>query len=87
MKINDNFIVKNIAGEIVLIPTGNASQYFNGLISTNSVAGFIWEHMESCSSPEEMVQLVIKAYDVEEKRARKEVLSFLDTLKIAGMIE
>ena len=45
MKVNKQFVVKNIAGEIVIVPTGNAIQNFNGLISVNEVAGFIWTQM------------------------------------------
>ena len=46
MKRNKLYVVKDIAGETVIVPTGNAIENFNGLISTNEVAGFIWKHVE-----------------------------------------
>lgn len=87
MKINKNYVVKNIIGEVVIVPTGETTQYFNGLISTNQVAGFIWENMEKCDTPEDMLKLVLENFDVEEEQARNDVLGFLDTLKKAKMIE
>ena len=87
MKINKNYIVKNVIGEVVIVPTGETAQYFNGLISTNQVAGFIWENMEKCDTPEDMLKLVLENFDVEEEQARNDVLGFLDTLKKAKMIE
>lgn len=87
MKISENYIVKNIIDEIILVPTGDAAQYFNGIISTNEVAGFIWKNIEKCDTPEDMVKLVLKEYNVEEKQAKKDVYSFLETLKEAQMIE
>ena len=38
MKIIKDFILRNIAGEYVLIPTGTTTQEFNGLISLNEIA-------------------------------------------------
>ena len=29
MKINKNYVVKNVIGEVVIVPTGETAQYFN----------------------------------------------------------
>ena len=86
MKINEKYVVKNIAGDTVIVPTGNAIQNFNGLISTNEVAGFIWRHLEECRTPEEMVALVLSEYDGEPERIKEDVIGFLNTLREMGMI-
>lgn len=87
MKINENYIMRNIAGEIIIIPTGKAAQYFNGLISTNEVAGFIWENIEKCETVEEMVNLVYSEFDEDIDIIRKDVIEFLNTLKQVQMID
>lgn len=87
MKINPNYIAKTIVDETVIVPTGKAVQYFNGLISTNAVAGFIWKNMEECESPEEMVERVWETFEVDRKTAEVDVIGFLNTLKEVGMIE
>lgn len=87
MKLTENYRLKNIAGEIVIIPIGKAAQCFNGLISTNTVSGFILENIEKCKKSEDMVKLVLETFEVTEDIAKKEVLQFLEDLKKAGMIE
>ena len=87
MKINENYVVKNIVGETVIVPTGKASQYFNGLISTNEVAGFIWQNIEKCKDPKEMSELVIQNFEGDNEQIKKEVLEFLNTLKKVKMID
>ena len=87
MKISENYIMRNVAGEVVIIPTGTAAQYFNGIISTNEVAAFIWQNIEKCDTPEDMLKLVLEKYDVEEEQAKKDVYGFLETLKQAQMID
>ena len=50
MKINPEYVLRNIAGEQVVVPTGKVSRYFNGLITMNEVAQFIWEHVDQAES-------------------------------------
>lgn len=87
MKINSNYVVKNIVGDTVIIPTGEAAQYFNGLINTNDVAAFIWQNIESCDTPEDMVKKVLDEFEVDEETAKNDTIGFLETLKQVGMIE
>lgn len=76
---NPELILRTIAGEQVLIPTGSFAAKFNGMISLNGPAAFIWEKMEEVASREEMVQLILDRYDIDEETARKDVHGFLDT--------
>lgn len=87
MKINSDYVPKTIVDETIIVPTGKAVQYFNGIISTNEVAGFIWRNLEKCHTPEDMVTKVLEAFEVDEETARVDVLGFLSCLKETGMIE
>ena len=81
MKIikNPELILRNIAGETVLIPTGSFAGKFNGIINLNGPAAFIWEKMEEISDREELVQMILDRYEIDEETARKDVNGFLDT--------
>ena len=56
MKIVKEFILREIAGECVLVPTGETSQEFNGMITISDTAKFIWENVEKVDSLEEMIR-------------------------------
>lgn len=43
MVIRGDFVLRQIAGEYVLVPTGMAALDFGSLISTNEVGYFIWK--------------------------------------------
>ena len=45
MKIKEGFVVKEIAGQCVVIALGEASKIFNGLIKLNDTGRFIWEKL------------------------------------------
>ncbi len=87
MKRNKNFILRKIAGESVIIPTGEATREFNGLFSLNRVAAFIWENIEKVADTEEMIQLVLGHFDVDEETARTDVEGLIKELKLVGFVE
>ena len=87
MRRNKNFILRKVAGESIIVPTGEATKKFNGLFSPNRVATFIWEHIEEVDDTEEMVQLVLEHFDVDEETARTDVERLIRELKLVGFLE
>jgi len=87
MKCNPNLILRKVAGQSVLIPTGEMAQKFNGMINLNGPAAFIWEHMEQANSQEELVKMLLDAYEVDEDTARRDVAGFIATAVYVGYAE
>lgn len=87
MKIAKEFILREIAGECVLIPTGTTTQEFNGLITLSDTAKFIWENMEKVDSLDEMVKSITDEYEVDEETARRDVIGFISQLLQTGFVE
>ena len=65
MRIAKEFILREIAGECVLVPTGATTQEFNGLITMSDTARFIWENMEKAESLKEMIQMILDEYEID----------------------
>ena len=86
VKLNKDFMIRDIAGETILVPTGEVSQNFNGMITLNGVATFILENIEQCSNEDELVQKVLEEFDIDEKTARKDIMEFLEQLLHNGVI-
>ena len=53
MKVNSDFVMRNIAGENILVPTGEAAEKFNGMITMNEVAAFMWKNIDEVESKED----------------------------------
>lgn len=87
MKIVKEFILREIAGEYMLVPTGATTQEFNGLITLSETAKFIWEHLEEAGSLEDMLQMILDEYEIDEETARRDMVEFLTHLLGCGFIE
>lgn len=87
MKRNDNFLLKELAGQHILIPIGDYAVDFHGVITLNPTGKLIWENMEKDTSVSELVQLLVKEYNIEEDVALNDVNSFVENLKEAGCLD
>lgn len=87
MRIVKEFILRDVAGEHVLIPTGKTTQEFNGMITVSDTAKFIWEHLEQVNSLEEMVDAILAEFDVDKETAAKDAVGLITELVRIGFIE
>ena len=86
MNLNKDFILRNIAGESILVATGSATQDFNGMITLNEVATFILENIDECETEEVVVEKVLEEFEIDEETAKNDVREFLDQATKFGII-
>ena len=87
MKRIKEYIKRNIAGEIVLVPAGQTAEDFNGMITLTESGDFIWEHLEEARDFNHLVELILEEYDIDKETAAQDALAFLMQLLQAGMIQ
>lgn len=80
MKIEKEFILREIAGDYVIVPTGKTALEFNGLITVNELGAFIWGKLQQETSEEELVDSVLEEYEASEETVRNDVKEFLEKL-------
>lgn len=80
MKIEKEFVLREIAGDYVIIPTGKTVLEFNGLATINEVGVFLWKLLQDEISEDELVKRLLEEYDVDEETARADVAEFIEVL-------
>jgi len=86
MRIIREFILREIAGEYLLIPTGDSTNDFNGLITLSDTAKFIWENLETSGSFQDLVERIVNEYEIDAKTAARDAAELLTRLLNAGFI-
>lgn len=81
MRVDSGFVLREIAGDYVIIPTGKIVLTFNGLITVNEVGVSIWNMLQKEVTFEEIVKGILDEYEVEESVARQDVEEFLKRLE------
>ena len=77
MKTNKLYMYREIAGEALLVPVGEATKKFNGMISLPETAAFIWKRIDTAGSVQDIVKELVAEYEVDETTATQDVLDFL----------
>ena len=86
MKLKKEFMVRNIIGENILVPKGATAMDFNGLITLNEPALDIWNMLPEAEDENEVVERMLRIYDVDRPTLEKDVSGFLEELKKAGIL-
>ena len=87
MKLKQEFVLRNIAGDNILIPVTGIGNKFDGLITLNETGVFIWQQLEAEKDPDAIVAALLEEYEVSEEKARADVENLLAQLTVLGILE
>ena len=87
MKIKDEFILRKVPGMKLVMPAGRNVKSFNGLLMLNDTGAFIFERLQTGSTPEETAQALTREYDVALDVASKDVQNTINVLIEADVAE
>ena len=87
MKAKSGFVLRNVVGEYILIPTGDNIGKFNGTIAMNGVAALVWEKLQSPVSRDDLLAAILDKYSIWEEVVAADLDQLLKKLKDYGVIE
>ena len=87
MKIKQGFVLRQVADATIVVPAGKAALDFNGMITLNDTAAFLWKLLEEETDEEALLKAMLAEYDVGEETARSGIARFLGKLSSEGLLE
>ena len=87
MKLKYEFVVREIVGEYVLVPVGEAALIFGGMITTSEVGALLISALKDGATREELISAVLAEYEIDEASASADVDEFLAKLTELGVLE
>ena len=79
--MKNKFLLREIAGEFLLIPLGSSSKQFNSIITMNETGAFIWRLLEKGMSVQEVARALTEDYDVSFDTAVSDNDKFINELQ------
>lgn len=84
MKIKPGFILRQLAGDNVVVPVGAAGESFNGMIRLNETGALLWQELDKGAEEEQLAAKLLEDFDgVTEEQARADVREFLESIREA----
>ena len=86
MEIKLDFVLREIAGDLLLVPAGQTALDLNAMIILNEVGGEVWKLLPEVADEEELISRLLEEYDVQEEVLRKDVDCFLNELRTLNIL-
>ncbi|MBR4109315.1 MAG: PqqD family protein [Oscillospiraceae bacterium] len=81
MKIKEGYIISTVAGENVVLPTGDDLD-LSVMITLNDSAKFLWEQLQEEKTEEGLLQAVVANFEnVDQEEVKKFISEFVKSLK------
>jgi hypothetical protein len=87
MKLKGEFVLREVAGEIIVIPVGKTALNFNGMICINGVSAEIWKGLQEEKTKGEILENILQEFDVSREEATADLDVFLHQLRENNLLE
>jgi len=83
----NGFVLRNIADEWLLMPTGDNIRQFGGTVLLNEVSAFIWEKLQQPVTRDGLLKEMLDEYATDEATAAAALDALLAEMKQMGIIQ
>lgn len=86
MRIKEGFVLREVAGQVVVIATGEASKGFHGMIKLNATGKDIWTSLQEGKSEQDIIECLSSKYQMDAEQVSKDVSEFLNQMTELGFL-
>lgn len=89
MKLKDGLILREVAGQYVIVPTGRRVKEITSIVYISSSAAYLWEYMQGREfEKEELADRIMEEYEgVTRQKAEEDIEKFLKLLSDHCMMD
>ena len=84
MEIRKQLVKRNIAGDVILVPIGDASLELKGLVTLNETGELLWDRLPQAADAADLAAALRAEYD--EPTALQDAQAFLDALRQLNIV-
>lgn len=89
MKLKDGLILREVAGQYVIVPTGKRVQEILGVVYLNRMGFFLWSHINNCEFEKEDLIFLLQSHypKIDKKQLQSDIDAFVDALEKKRLLD
>ncbi len=87
MKVKSGLVLHTLGNEYVVVPVGERTKTFHGMIRMNKTGAFLWENMTGNFTKEMLIAALLDRYEITAEIAEDAVTQFIQKLSDGGILE
>lgn len=77
-KTSSNYLLREIAGEYLLIPIGGGAEQLNGMLTLNETFQFIWNQFQEARTIDDVVRAAGQEYEDNSGTMERDIRAFVE---------
>ena len=86
MRATQEMIVREIAGEHILIPVGEMALRVHGMITLSESGLLLWDRLQEDCTEEDLIRAILAEYEIDRDTAAADVRAFLAQMEAVGIL-
>lgn len=86
MKLKQGFFTTDFQGKQLLLASGEAARYFQGIVRSNETAAFIVNCLKQDTTEERIVSALLENYEVAPEIAARDTHAIIEKLRGIGAL-
>ena len=87
LKATSEVVLREIAGENLLIPVGQTALKIHGRITLSESGLLLWKRLQTECTEDELVEALLTEYQVDRETAAADVKAFIRQMQEVGILE
>ena len=80
MKVRGEMLLREIAGETILIPVGETALRLTGMINLSESGAILWRMLQSGATERQLLNRLTEEYEIDEDTAKADLEDFLNQM-------
>ncbi len=86
MHVKKGLLLKEVAGNYIVVAVGNAVKLLSGAVTLNETGAFLWKMLENGAEKQELISALLGNYNVDKNTAESDVNAFIEKLEKANLL-
>jgi hypothetical protein len=87
MKIKSGFVLEKVGESYLACATGKLATQFSGFVRLNGTGAFLWNILNGGADMQQLVEAMVKEYDVSPEIAQRDAAAFVENLRKNGILD
>lgn len=87
LQTKEEFILKNVAGDYLVFPSGKSIVDFKIMLTLNETGAWIWNKLEKGINREDLIKEFAENNQIDESLAQEDIEIFVSQLKEENLLE
>ena len=87
MKIKSGFVLEKVGESYLACATGKLATQFSGFVRLNGTGAFLWNILNGGADMQQLVEAMVKEYDVSLEIAERDAAAFVENLCKNGILD